>query len=225
MVIAYRVNRLTAWLARQLLRVPHIGLINIVAGRPVVPELLQEAVSPPALAALALSALQDPAEARRIRGELTALRATMGEGGSSRRAAASVGAVLHQARDHHTDVRVPRMKSLRGLPSSSPVARRAVVRLLGWLLRGLFVTLRPEFVQRQVEQQTQAARAPILFAFWHGRMLYFMKLYEYLGARVTILVSHSRDGELVAQLLSRFGFQTARGLHQSRRRPRTAGAS
>ena len=107
MVVAYRVNRLTAWLAKRLLRVPHIGLINIVAGRRVVPELLQEAVSPPALAALALSALQDPAEARRIRGELTALRATMGEGGSSRRAAASIGAVLHQARDHHTDVRVP----------------------------------------------------------------------------------------------------------------------
>ena len=107
MVIAYRVNRLTAWLAKRLLRVPHIGLINIVAGRQVVPELLQEAVSPRTMAALALSALQDPAEARRIRGELTALRATMGEGGSSRRAAASVGAVLHQARDRHTDVRVP----------------------------------------------------------------------------------------------------------------------
>ena len=107
MVIAYRVNRLTAWLAKRLLRVPHIGLINIVAGRQVVPELLQEAVSPRTMAALALSALQDPAEARRIRGELTTLRATMGEGGSSRRAAASVGAVLHQARDHHTDVRVP----------------------------------------------------------------------------------------------------------------------
>ena len=106
MAIAYRVNRLTAWLARRLLRVSHIGLINIVAGRQVVPELLQEAVSPRALAALALSVLQDPAEAERIRGELTALRTTMGEGGSSRRAAASIGVVLHQARDRHTDVRV-----------------------------------------------------------------------------------------------------------------------
>lgn len=85
------------------------------------------------------------------------------------------------------------------------------MRLLGWLLRGLFVTLRPEYVQRQVEQRTQSARTPILFAFWHGRMLYFLKLYEYLGARVTILVSHSRDGELVTQLLSRFGFQVTRG--------------
>ncbi len=107
MVIVYRVNRLTAWLAKRLLRVPHIGLINIVAERQVVPELLQEAVSPRTMAATALSVLRDSAEARRIRGELTALRATMGEGGSSRRAAASVGAVLRQARDRHTSVRVP----------------------------------------------------------------------------------------------------------------------
>lgn len=106
MVIVYRVNRLTAWLAKRLLRVPYIGLINIVAGRQVVPELLQEAVSPRTLAAMALNVLQNPAEAQRIRGELTALRATMGEGGGSRRAAASVGLALRQARDVHADVRV-----------------------------------------------------------------------------------------------------------------------
>ena len=103
------------------------------------------------------------------------------------------------------------MRSLGVLLSSSPVARRAVVRLLSWLLRGLFVTLRPEYVQRQVEQRVQGARTPILLTFWHGRMLYFLKLYEYLGARMTILVSHSRDGELVTQLLSRFGVPTTRG--------------
>ena len=85
------------------------------------------------------------------------------------------------------------------------------MRLLSWLLRGLLATLRPEYVQRQIEQQVQEARTPILFAFWHGRMLYFLKLYEYLGSRVTILVSQSRDGELVAQLLSRFGLSTTRG--------------
>ena len=106
MVIVYRVNRLTAWLARRLLRVPHIGLINIVAGRQVVPELLQEGVTPGAMADNALNVLQDPAEAARIRGELTALRATMGEGGSSRRAAASVGVVLRKARGKQSDVRV-----------------------------------------------------------------------------------------------------------------------
>lgn len=106
MVIVYRVNRLTAWLARRLLRVPHIGLINIVAGRQAVPELLQDAVNPRAMADLALSALRDPAENRRIRGELTALRATMGEGGGSRRAAASIGSVLRQVRNSRADAQV-----------------------------------------------------------------------------------------------------------------------
>ena len=106
MVIVYRVSALTAWLARRLLRVPHIGLINIVAGRQVVPELLQEAVTPRAMADCALSFLQDPARAVRSRDELTALRATMGEGGSSRRAAASVGTVLRKARASRTDAQV-----------------------------------------------------------------------------------------------------------------------
>ena len=103
------------------------------------------------------------------------------------------------------------MKSLGVLLSSSPVARRAVVRLLSWLLRGLFVTLRPEYVQRQVERRVQGARTPILLALWHGRILYFLKLYEYLGSRLTILVSQSSDGELITQLLSCFGLPTTRG--------------
>ena len=106
MVIVYRVSPTTAWLARRLLRVSHIGLINIVAGRQVVPELLQEAVTPSGMADSALSVLQNAAKAARIRSELTALRATMGEGGCSRRAAASVGAVLRKARGNRSDLQV-----------------------------------------------------------------------------------------------------------------------
>ena len=103
------------------------------------------------------------------------------------------------------------MKRLARLLSSSPAVRQVLVRLLGWLLRGLFVTLRPEFVQRRWEHQIRNGGSPILFTLWHGRMLYFVKLYEYLGARVTILVSHSRDGEIIARLLSSFGIQATRG--------------
>lgn len=95
--------------------------------------------------------------------------------------------------------------------TSSPVVRQVLLRLLGWLLRGLFATLRAEYVQRQLEHQVMNSGSPILFTFWHGRMLYFLKLYEYLGSRVTVLVSHSRDGEFLAQLLERFGFHTTRG--------------
>jgi lysophospholipid acyltransferase (LPLAT)-like uncharacterized protein len=94
---------------------------------------------------------------------------------------------------------------------SSPGVRQVLVRLVGWLLRGLFVTLRPEYVKRQLEQQVRSSRSPVLFTLWHGRMLYFVKLYEDLGPRVTILVSQSRDGEIVAQLLTRLGFHITRG--------------
>ena len=103
------------------------------------------------------------------------------------------------------------MKWLARLVSSSPVVRQVLVLLLGWLLRGLFSTLRPEFVQRQSEYQIRNGGSPILFTVWHGRMLYFVKLYEYLGARVTILVSHSRDGEILARLLGRLGLHITRG--------------
>ena len=103
------------------------------------------------------------------------------------------------------------MKWLAKRLSSSPVVRQVLVLLLGWLLRGLFATLRPEFVQRRSEHQIRNGGSPILFTVWHGRMLYFVKLYECLGARVTVLVSHSRDGEIIARLLGRFGIHTTRG--------------
>jgi lipid-A-disaccharide synthase len=50
MVIAYRTHPATFWLARRLVKVEHVGLANLVAGRRVAPELLQEQVTAAALA-------------------------------------------------------------------------------------------------------------------------------------------------------------------------------
>jgi len=50
MVIGYRVPRLTGWLIKQLTHVRSVGLINIVAGEPFVPECLQENFTPEKLA-------------------------------------------------------------------------------------------------------------------------------------------------------------------------------
>lgn len=50
---------------------------------------------------------------------------------------------------------------------------------------------------------------PVLFAFWHRFQL--LMVYEHRGTGVNVLVSQSRDGELIAQALHRFGFKTARG--------------
>lgn len=50
MVIAYRTHPVTFWLARRLVEVDHIGLANLVAGRRIAPELLQDDATPRALA-------------------------------------------------------------------------------------------------------------------------------------------------------------------------------
>ena len=63
MVIAYRTHPATYWLARRLVDVEHVGLANLVAGRRIAPELLQDDATPPALAA-ALLPLVDEGPAR-----------------------------------------------------------------------------------------------------------------------------------------------------------------
>ena len=63
MVVTYRVNPLTGWLARRLLTVKHVAIINILAGRGVVPELLQQDCQPQRLAAEVARLLTDSATA------------------------------------------------------------------------------------------------------------------------------------------------------------------
>jgi lipid-A-disaccharide synthase len=102
MVVVYKMHPVTAWLARRVIRIPYIGLVNIVAGRPMVPELLQEALCPPTLAALALHCLEHPEVAQHIRSELATLRHTLGLGDGARRAAACVGQFLRPAGTYTT---------------------------------------------------------------------------------------------------------------------------
>src|SRR5205807_1233088 len=58
-VIAYRLNPVSFAIASRMLQVPHVGLVNLIAGREVSPELLQGAVTPAALADAVLPLL-DP---------------------------------------------------------------------------------------------------------------------------------------------------------------------
>lgn len=87
-VVAYRMNALTYRLARRLVRVPHIGLVNLVAERRIAPELVQGAATPAALAAAVLPLLDDGSPERRAQLEGAALvRRRLGEPGAARRAA------------------------------------------------------------------------------------------------------------------------------------------
>lgn len=87
MVVMYKVHVVTALCASLLLRIPYIGLVNIVAGKQIVPELLQHRVVPELIATHALCYLEDPAERRRVMHELARLHDIMGAGGGACRAA------------------------------------------------------------------------------------------------------------------------------------------
>jgi lipid-A-disaccharide synthase len=79
-VVAYRLNRMTGWLARALIRVPYVNLINIVLERPVVPELLQDRCTPELLAAACARLVADPAAAAQREAFAAAVRLLAPEG-------------------------------------------------------------------------------------------------------------------------------------------------
>jgi lipid-A-disaccharide synthase len=66
MVIAYRVAPLSFAIAKRLVRVPHIGLPNILCGEAVAPEFLQDEVTPDNLAQAVANLLADEPVRRRI---------------------------------------------------------------------------------------------------------------------------------------------------------------
>jgi lipid-A-disaccharide synthase len=99
MVIAYKLAPLTAVVARVLVRgVSHIGLPNVVAGREIVPELVQGDVTPERVAREAEAILADPARRTRMIEDLRGVRARLGEPGAAERAADMAVALMRQGR-------------------------------------------------------------------------------------------------------------------------------
>ena len=90
MAIVYKMAPLSYAIGRRLIRVPHIGLANIVAGREVVREFVQEHATAANIAAEIAAILRDGEYHRSIREGLAVVREQMGEGGCSVRVAAMV---------------------------------------------------------------------------------------------------------------------------------------
>jgi lipid-A-disaccharide synthase len=91
MVVLYRLSSLSYGLARVLVRgVSHISLPNIVAGREVVPELIQGRATPAAVAGAALRLLEDEGARAAQRQALLEVRGRLGETGAGLRAARAV---------------------------------------------------------------------------------------------------------------------------------------
>ena len=88
LVIAYRTDALTYAIARRLVKVPFIGMVNLLAGREVAREFVQDALQPMALAdALEPLLQQDSAPRNAMLRELEVVRASLGETGSAARVA------------------------------------------------------------------------------------------------------------------------------------------
>ena len=87
LAIVYRTGWLNYLIARRMVRLPRIGLPNILAGEDVAPELLQSAFTPERLAATLAPWLDDPGERERRRAALAVVHERLGGPGASRRAA------------------------------------------------------------------------------------------------------------------------------------------
>ena len=98
LAILYKVAWLTYVVGKRLVRVPHLGMPNVLAGREVAREFLQHACEPDALADEMLRLLADPAARERQQRELAAVIAGLGKGGAGTRAADAVlGALRGEA--------------------------------------------------------------------------------------------------------------------------------
>jgi lipid-A-disaccharide synthase len=90
MVLLYRTTTLTYWLARVLIRVQWIGLVNLVAGRSVVPELIQSEATGERVYREAVRLLEDESAYNHMKRDLEQVKADLGDPGASLRAAQAV---------------------------------------------------------------------------------------------------------------------------------------
>ena len=86
-VVVYKTGWLNYQLARRLVKVPFIAMPNLIAGRRVLPELIQHELTPQRLAAEAMRLLEDEEERRRMQQGLAEVVAALGGPGASKRAA------------------------------------------------------------------------------------------------------------------------------------------
>ncbi|MDQ8154901.1 MAG: hypothetical protein P3B98_09565, partial [Gemmatimonadota bacterium] len=93
--VVYKTSAITYWIARRLVNIPHIGLLNVVAGREVAPEFVQEAFTTQAVAdALAPLFAADSAARREMEQGMEDVRRLLGQPGAAARVAEMASAML-----------------------------------------------------------------------------------------------------------------------------------
>jgi lipid-A-disaccharide synthase len=96
MIVVYRVSPLTYLLGKMLIKVKNIGMVNIIAGKTVVPELIQKDVTPKKITSAVVRMLENPSKQEEIKKELSSLKETIGKPGASFRAAQIIISLLQR---------------------------------------------------------------------------------------------------------------------------------
>ncbi len=86
-IVVYKVSRVNTFLGKLVIRVPFVSLVNLIAGREIVPELLQEKCNEKEITLVAENFLKDDERLVEIKKGLKEVRKRLGKGGASKRAA------------------------------------------------------------------------------------------------------------------------------------------
>ncbi len=96
MAILYKTSPLTYWIARMVVDIKHIGIVNILAGRGVVPEFIQHGATRETVLPAALDLIEDTPARRQMLADLKAVREGLGGAGASARAAKEIIGLLER---------------------------------------------------------------------------------------------------------------------------------
>ncbi|MEW6238840.1 MAG: lipid-A-disaccharide synthase [Candidatus Omnitrophota bacterium] len=94
MAVLFRSHPINVFLGRRLVRIPYIGMVNLIAQKGVCPEFIQEQCQPETLARYAEELLSSPERYFEMIEDLKKMRARMGEASASKRAAEEIFAAL-----------------------------------------------------------------------------------------------------------------------------------
>ena len=96
MLVIYKVSLLNWLIARPLIRLPFIGLVNVVAGKKIVPEFIQYRAQPALIVKAAMEILGNQEEITKIKTELKKVYKSLGNPGASQRAAQIILNLVNQ---------------------------------------------------------------------------------------------------------------------------------
>lgn len=94
LIVVYRTRAINYWLIRPLLRLDTFGMVNLIAGQRIAPELIQKDLTVEKLTSVVCELLQNDARRTAMREQLARLRERLGDGGAAERAARVVLSVI-----------------------------------------------------------------------------------------------------------------------------------